>query len=166
MRGKRCKFDSIGVGGTGAPRLWLFQGTDARGVRGGTLRIRLDRHGLHRRAVSVAFSSHGCVGRAIPKMLYYYQGFDGSVFDWLEYWHDNTGNQMVEYSTKVDCLHCEQDKCKLAGRPYGQLAPGVSRSEFIAGHKSWLVCLDNRVDQAAAHKIPCAARLPPSSVPE
>jgi hypothetical protein len=73
---------------------------------------------------------------------------------------------MVEYSTKVDCLNCEQDKCKLAGRPYGQLAPGASRSEFIAGHKPWLVCLDNLVDQLAAHKIPCAARLPPSSVPE
>jgi hypothetical protein len=57
------------------------------------------------------------------------QEFDGSVIDWLDYWHDNTGNQMVEYSTKVDCLSCEQDKCKLAGRPYGQLAPGASHSE-------------------------------------
>ena len=62
-------------------------------------------------------------------ILYYYRGFDGYVFDWLDYWHDNNGNQMVEYSIKVDCLSCEQDKCKLAERPYGQLASGASHSE-------------------------------------
>jgi hypothetical protein len=31
--GKRFKAGSIGVGATGAPRPWLFQATDARGVR-------------------------------------------------------------------------------------------------------------------------------------
>ncbi len=40
-----------------------------------------------------------------------------------------TGNQMVEYLTKVDCLSCEQDKCKLAEKPNGLLAPGASHSE-------------------------------------
>jgi hypothetical protein len=29
-----------------------------------------------------------------------------------------------------------------AGRPYGHLAPGAFRSNYIAGYKPWLVCLD------------------------
>jgi hypothetical protein len=31
-------------------------------------------------------------------MLYYYRGFDGPVFDWLDYVHDNTGNLMVDFA--------------------------------------------------------------------
>ena len=123
----QVRFDRRGWHRRAAPVALSRHGCEGRAR--GTLQVRLDRLGHHRHAVSVALSRHGCVGRAIPKMLYYYQGFDGSVFDWLEYWHDNTGNQMVEYSTKVDCLSCEQDKCKLAGRPYGQFAPGGSHSE-------------------------------------
>ena len=38
--------------------------------------------------------------------------------------------------------------------------------QIIAGHKPWLVFLDNGVDQAAAHKIPCAALLSAPCVPE
>jgi hypothetical protein len=33
--------------------------------------------------------------------FYYYRGFDVSVFDLLDYLHDNTGNQLVEYSNEV-----------------------------------------------------------------
>ncbi len=39
--GECCKFDFIGVGVTGAPRLWPFYATDVRGVRGGALQVRL-----------------------------------------------------------------------------------------------------------------------------
>ena len=80
-------------------------------------------------------------------MLYYYRGFDEPVFDWLDYWHDNTGNQMVEYSTKVDCLSCEHDKCKLAGRPYGQLAPGP----LIANNGARLSC-ENKSGAASNYR--------------
>ena len=60
--GECRKFDSIGVGVTGAPRLWPFQAMDVRGVRGGAPQVRLDRRGRHRRAVSVTFSRQGCAG--------------------------------------------------------------------------------------------------------
>ncbi len=48
------KSDWIGVGVTGAQRPWLFEATDARGVRVGALQVRLDRRGRHWRAASVA----------------------------------------------------------------------------------------------------------------
>ncbi len=67
--------------------------------------------------------------RVDPTAIVILPGFNGSAFGWLDYLRDNTGNLMVEYSTEVDCLSCEQDKCKLPGRPYGHLAPGASHSE-------------------------------------
>jgi hypothetical protein len=57
--GERCKFDSIGLGVTGAPHLRPFHATAVRGVRGGVPQVRLDRRGRHRRTAFVAPLRHG-----------------------------------------------------------------------------------------------------------
>jgi hypothetical protein len=42
--------------------------------------------------------------RVDPTAVVLLPGFNGSVFGWLDYLHDNTRNLMVEYSTEADCL--------------------------------------------------------------